>query len=114
MPERLTSHTLVLHCSVQDTGSGMSSERLSEIMALTPDTRQIDHGLGLAICRRLVELMHGEFSADSSPGVGSDFRVSVKLGQTHHGAEVSPRNFLRHNAISRCLSWTTILFPVKY
>ncbi|MES9881782.1 MAG: response regulator [Sedimenticola sp.] len=85
--ERLTSHTLVLHCSVQDTGSGMSSERLSEIMVLTPDTRQIDHGLGLAICRRLVELMHGEFSADSSPGVGSDFRVSVKLGQTHHGAE---------------------------
>jgi signal transduction histidine kinase len=37
------------------------------------------NGLGLAICHSLVELMGGEITADSEPGVGSSFRVELSL-----------------------------------
>ena len=71
---------------VSDTGIGLSLEAMSKLFqpftqADTSITRRYGGtGLGLVLCRKLVELMGGEIWCDSKEGVGSIFSFTVKLG----------------------------------
>lgn len=40
-------------------------------------------GIGLALCKSIVELHHGKLSLESAPGKGSKFEVCLKLGKSH-------------------------------
>ena len=77
--------TTKLHLWIRDTGIGMTSEQLNHIFeafnqADTSTTRRFGGtGLGLTICRRLVELMHGEIQVTSKPNQGSRFDIFVPL-----------------------------------
>jgi signal transduction histidine kinase/ActR/RegA family two-component response regulator len=69
--------------TVQDTGMGLSPGQLAELFQ--PFNRlgqesgaQEGTGIGLVVTRRLVELMKGEISVSSSPGVGSVFSVDLE------------------------------------
>jgi PAS domain S-box-containing protein len=72
-----------LDISISDTGIGMSPEVVSSLFSPfyqgdTSTTRRFGGtGLGLAICKRLAELMGGQISAESTPDVGSTFRVQL-------------------------------------
>jgi len=69
---------------VCDTGPGIDSadqERIFAPFAQLPD-HQVSHrgsGLGLTICRELVELMGGEFGLFSRKGLGSTFHFDLPL-----------------------------------
>ena len=68
--------------SVKDTGPGIAAEQLpklfSEFVQLgSLKQRARGTGLGLAICKRLVEAHGGQVAAESTPGKGSTFRVTV-------------------------------------
>lgn len=71
--------------TVTDTGVGIGPEHLGTLFdsftqADPTATRRHDGvGLGLAICRDLVDLMGGELDAVSSPGVGSTFTARLPL-----------------------------------
>jgi len=76
----------LLQVEVRDSGVGIAADQLSRLFQ--PFT-QVDEsntrshggvGLGLAICRRLVELMGGEIGARSERGVGSTFWFSARFG----------------------------------
>ncbi|MFO7998518.1 MAG: ATP-binding protein [Bacteroidales bacterium] len=68
---------------VEDTGIGIAPDRLEEIFqpffqeggALTKEAGGT--GLGLTISRRLIEKMKGRLTAESTPGKGSVFTVSI-------------------------------------
>lgn len=75
----------ILTIEVSDTGIGMSKEGLRRIFspfsqADTQTTRLYGGtGLGLTLCRQLVERMHGEIKVDSQEWQGTCFTVTLPL-----------------------------------
>ena len=85
---------MVLRLRVQDSGPGISAELMPHLFepfarAETSSTRQGGGvGLGLALTRRLVELMGGAIEVASTPGQGSEFSCTLRLGDAPAGEEV--------------------------
>lgn len=75
----------MLQLDVIDTGIGMSSGGLHKIFSpfsqADADTTRLygGTGLGLTLCRQLVERMHGRIMVDSTEGRGTHFTVTVPL-----------------------------------
>lgn len=74
-----------LRIDVMDTGIGMSKEGLHRIFSpfsqADTDTTRLygGTGLGLTLCRQLVERMHGQIMVDSEVGHGTHFTVTLPL-----------------------------------
>ncbi len=79
---------------MRDSGPGLNAEqqarlfqRFSQVDGPHTAARHGGSGLGLAICQELAAAMGGRIQVDSTPGVGTTFRVELPLP----AAEVSPR-----------------------
>ncbi|WP_193222068.1 ATP-binding protein [Amylibacter sp. SFDW26] len=76
---------LELVFSVSDTGIGISEDNIEHVFEefytqdKSYDRMASGVGLGLAICKRIVDLMGGEISLESSLGNGTKFTVVVPL-----------------------------------
>ncbi len=91
-PEGAEPGRISLCFSVQDTGPGIPLEKQSELFtafhqADNSTTRKFGGtGLGLTICKQLVERMGGTIRVESSPGTGACFRFTAQF----HVAEGAP------------------------
>jgi two-component system sensor histidine kinase FlrB len=63
--------------SVRDTGPGIAEEDLARIFEAGFSTRPGSSGLGLAVCRRILEQHAGSISVESRPGHGATFRLRL-------------------------------------
>ena len=78
---------MVVRFDVRDTGIGIRNDRLEKIFddfeqADASTTRRFGGtGLGLALTRRMVRLMGGDAGVCSTPGEGSTFWITVRLGR---------------------------------
>ena len=76
---------LHLHVSVRDTGIGIRPDKLARLFEpfMQAEKSTARHyggsGRGLAISKRLVELMGGKMWAESTPGEGSTFHFTANL-----------------------------------
>ncbi len=86
-----------LMVDVEDTGEGIPPEHLPHIFERfyrvdSSRTRGGGTGLGLAIAKQLARAQGGDVTAESTPGQGSVFRVSVPVASPEAGGPASPRH----------------------
>ncbi|MEH1941532.1 MAG: ATP-binding protein [Nostoc sp.] len=84
-PSASSSHSLIFE--VQDTGCGIAPEEMDLLFEAFEQTEigrkfQQGTGLGLAISRKYVQLMGGDITVSSTPGVGSTFAFDVQIALT--------------------------------
>ena len=72
---------------VADNGTGISSARMKNLFKIDKSdktkgtSQEPGTGLGLIICRELVEKHEGHITAESNEGVGTIFRVELPIKQ---------------------------------
>ena len=83
------------HIDIRDTGPGMTLQELDRVFE--PFTRASSAapaapgaGLGLTIAKMLTDLMGGELTVQSTPGLGSVFHVKLFLPEVHASVRQSP------------------------
>lgn len=64
--------------SVSDNGPGILPQVMEQIFIPFFTTKDGGSGIGLSLCRRIMQLHGGNISASSTPGEGSCFAISVK------------------------------------
>jgi signal transduction histidine kinase/DNA-binding response OmpR family regulator len=73
-----------MRLEVRDTGAGLTPEEISRLFVPferldAARTRVEGTGIGLALCKRLVEAMDGRIGVDSEPGHGSTFWLELPV-----------------------------------
>jgi PAS domain S-box-containing protein len=76
--------------SITDTGPGIRGEHLESVFEPGFSTRAGSPGLGLAVCRKIVEQHGGTIVATSRPAAGATFTLIFPLAQAELGSEVAP------------------------
>lgn len=85
--ENETDTDCLLRFEVRDTGIGMTEEQQARIFNAfeqadgSTSRKYKGTGLGLTITQRIVQLMGGETGVTSSPGAGSTFWLTCRLGK---------------------------------
>ena len=93
-----TDKNVKLRLEVRDSGIGLSPEQVKKLFQpfvqvdSSASRRFEGTGLGLAISRRLVEKMGGELGVESTPQVGSTFRVELTLEAAAPAENISHPN----------------------
>jgi two-component system sensor histidine kinase/response regulator len=81
-----TGEKCQLEFAIRDTGVGMTAEQAARLFQpftqadMSTTRKHGGTGLGLTICRRLVELMGGQIRLESEPGRGTTFTFTVWVG----------------------------------
>lgn len=86
-----TANKVELAMSIVDTGSGISESDLEEIFkpyyqgVISDKVENIGAGLGLHLCKEIVELFDGEIHATSELGKGTGIDFKIYLNSTKNG-----------------------------
>lgn len=83
--EKVDDNTVSLSTQISDTGVGISQSDLEKIFepyyqgVLSEDVENLGAGLGLSLCKEIVELYSGTISVDSEKNVGTTVSFTINL-----------------------------------
>ncbi|WP_159478107.1 sensor histidine kinase [Chryseobacterium sp. 18068] len=83
--ESIDENAVALTTIISDTGVGISKSDLEKIFepyyqgVLSEDVENLGAGLGLSLCKEIVELYSGNISVDSEQNVGTTVRFTINL-----------------------------------
>ena len=86
----------IVNFSIRDSGIGITETQLNNLFNpfqqadLSTTRKYGGTGLGLTICRRIVEMMDGELTATSESGVGSEFTFNAFFSTAEAPEEALP------------------------
>ncbi len=86
----------IVNFSIRDSGIGITETQLNNLFNpfqqadLSTTRKYGGTGLGLTICRRIVEMMDGELTATSESGVGSEFTFNAFFSNAEAPEEALP------------------------
>jgi signal transduction histidine kinase/ActR/RegA family two-component response regulator len=89
LPTAQESDQVRLEFQVSDTGIGIPGDKQNEIFGsfsqadASTSRKYGGSGLGLSICKRLIELMGGQIRFESNPGVGTRFAFDLLVKKSH-------------------------------
>ncbi len=75
------SDAAAVEVAVQDRGQGLDPESLERLFEPFYTTKPQGMGLGLSICRSVVQMLGGRLWAESQPGAGATFRFVLPVGR---------------------------------
>jgi signal transduction histidine kinase len=81
---RMIGNGQAILLAVTDTGPGISPEHLSRIFEPGFSTRSGSPGLGLAVCRKIVEQHGGTIEVANLSGRGAKFSMTFPIASKHH------------------------------
>jgi signal transduction histidine kinase len=70
-------HVLI---EVEDTGHGMDEEELSRIFTPFVSKKEKGTGIGLTICKRIIEAHGGKIEVHSRKGLGTRMTIALPVG----------------------------------
>lgn len=79
---RLTPEATAVRLDVSDQGPGIAAELAGHLYDPFTSTKSQGMGMGLNICRSIVELLHGSLSNAPNPGGGTVFTVRLPYAAT--------------------------------
>lgn len=83
--KKIDDFTVSFVTNIKDTGAGISKSDLKEIFepyyqgVLSDEVDNLGAGLGLSLCKEIVELFDGTISVESDPGSGTSVRFTLNL-----------------------------------
>jgi signal transduction histidine kinase len=72
----------ILEVKFIDTGEGIGDQVMQNVWKPLETTKPRGIGLGLAICKRIVEAHQGTIHVESTPGTGSTFTIRLPIKKT--------------------------------
>lgn len=75
--------------SVKDYGAGIAEDELSKVCREKFTTKESGHGIGLVVCRNIVEKHNGRISVTSAPGQGTEFTLDLPIKHVESGKTVT-------------------------
>ncbi|GAA6133997.1 hypothetical protein NBRC116188_07860 [Oceaniserpentilla sp. 4NH20-0058] len=90
---QLDNHKLLF--AVRDTGCGIEKLKLKQLLGeqSTDDTIQLsNHGFGLSLCKKLIQIMSGNLYAQSRIDNGSTFSFTIALQEDHSDSVENVQN----------------------
>jgi two-component system sensor kinase FixL len=71
----------MIEVEVRDTGTGLTADELPKVFEAFFTTKQQGMGMGLAICRSIIDAHDGKLSAAPGPDGGASFRFTLPAGE---------------------------------
>jgi len=72
-----------LEINIIDDGSGISPEILQKLFNPFFTTKEEGNGLGLSICKKIINLHKGDIHVESTVGKGTKFTITIPLYETN-------------------------------